>query len=431
MSSDIIYYDINIASPTGSSVRAVYDETRTQNIINDASEYYMAIARFSVDASAIPLFVCPVIPNPLNPLDFNYTPYNLFFTYYDGVTNFGGNSQLIYIPNVQTQQPNPPTVSTQDISGFYYYVYYYQTFIQMTNNAIAEAFSRLVTLVPILAGTPIPYVQYEASSNSVSLIVPNNPLYITAYNTLNTYQYTPAQFPDAASVGKIIFYMNSPLYKYYSLINSYSAQTPPISGFSPPNFSHLMIVTDNKNNYYYPPQNAANTVATQVPTSFIMPPPVATFPVTSSVNFTDAPLWLIFPQEGNAISTWNSLSSLVFLTSALPVQVENIPYTSVPSLQNGSQIGSASFLPILTDFIPDLTQAKDNRIQFTYYANPYRLVQLNWNIPIRRIDLQIFWQDKFQNLYPIYVSGNSLNSIKLVFIKKDLVKYNYRPIMYN
>lgn len=429
--SDIIYYDINIASPTGLSVKAEYSETRVQNILDDPSDYYVAISRFSIDASAIPIFVCPVIPNPLNPLDFNYTPYKITISYNNGITNDVATVNLRYIPVIQTLPiPLPPVAGQQDLTSFYYYVYYYQTFIQMTNNAINDALAQIQVLNPGLLGIKTPYFQYNSDTNSVDLIVPNDPLYITAYNTLFGQQYTPVQYPDAGSVGKIIIYLDSALYKYYSLINSYSAIIP-LS--SPPDYAHLMIVTDNKNNYYYPPQNQANTIANQTPISFTESPPVVipTFPATASVTFTTDPLWLIFQQEANAISTWNSLSSLVFLTQTIPVQPEYVPYASVASLQKGGNIGAASFLPILTDFVPDLTTAKDSRVQFTYYANPYRLVQLNSNVAMRRIDLQIFWEDKFQNLYPLFVSGNALNSIKLVFIKKSLANYNYRSIMYN
>jgi hypothetical protein len=86
MADDFIYYNINILHiPTEEipAIESIYDETRTQAIIENACDYYLAISRFSIDASNIPLFVCPVIQNPNNSSDINYTPYSINIIYTD------------------------------------------------------------------------------------------------------------------------------------------------------------------------------------------------------------------------------------------------------------------------------------------------------------------------------------------------------------
>jgi hypothetical protein len=420
MSDDLIYYNVTIGAPQGQSVIAQYEETRTQPIIKNPSEYYMTVVRFSLNASSIPLFVCPVIPNPNVPSDINFTPFVVTLQYYDGTTNHIASANLTFTPDVVSAQiPNAPNQYGQDLIGFYYYIYYYTTFINMTNTAINNAFASLVSQVSGLSSAPIPYFIYNETTNLISFIVPNvvNPivpttnLYITAFDTSNGNPYIPAQYPSANAIGKINIYLNSQLYSYYSLIRSVTTKIPPVT--IPPVYGHLMVVTDNKNNYYYPPQNTANTAPPQTEISFS----------SGSGTYTAGPAWFIFTQEANALSTWNSLQSIVFLTGQIPVRGEAIPYASIPSLQNGTQIGNASFRQIITDFTPDLTISKDTRIQFSYYANPYRLIDLLSTNPLYKIDLQIFWEDKYQNLYPIYVSGNNINTVKLLFIKKSLAKF--------
>ena len=58
-----------------------------------------------------------------------------------------------------------------------------------------------------------------------------------------------------------------------------------------------------------------------------------------------------------------------------------------------------------------------------YYAQgPYRLVDLNSNIPLNKFDVQIFWSDQRNNLYPLYISYGQEVSIKFLFVKKSVYK---------
>ncbi|HEY6534343.1 MAG TPA: phage minor capsid protein, partial [Candidatus Nitrosocosmicus sp.] len=177
---DIVYYNIIITPERDRSrTLAVYEETRVEPIINNPNDYYMSIVRFSIDGSWIPLFIAPVVPNPLNPQDANLMPYLFSLTYLGTMYNVN----VVYIPENNARIPNAPYLSNgliiQDVSTNYYFVYYYTTLINLLNTAIYKAFYGYTDpfLVPIpphhvnglfddypdLPGisTPIPYYIYD------------------------------------------------------------------------------------------------------------------------------------------------------------------------------------------------------------------------------------------------------------------------------
>ncbi len=61
---------------------------------------------------------------------------------YDGEINSSGETYMSYIPT-NRGEPIPSPSSLEDVNIPYYYVYSYQTIIDMLNNALIEAYSRL------------------------------------------------------------------------------------------------------------------------------------------------------------------------------------------------------------------------------------------------------------------------------------------------
>lgn len=403
--SDIIYYNITISCQTAQSkTLAQFEEMRTVPILDTPSDYYLSIVRFSIDGGSIPIMVMPVIPNPGNPLDVNYTPFNVTLQY--GGINY--TTQLLFIPENSSSNPQPPTINSQDLSSSYYYVYSYQTLVNMINTALQTSFNALVSANPGLTPTiQAPYFIFNRSTSNFSLVVQNiiNPLvpgtnvYLTQFNSSNIPLTAVSQ-----TIGTINIFLNSRIYAYFDSIDSYKYFTDNI-------LSDLIIVRDLKNNYYYPQLNAANTATTQVPVNY----------TNSNLIYTTGPEYFIITQQYDMIGAWNSLSGIVFFTSSIPVQYEYLPASAIQSTNNAS----ATFRPILTDFTPNLEQIGSVRTRLIYYpSGPYRLIDLGSNDPLRRIDLQIFWTDQYQNIYPLYVNCNQTDTVKLMFIKKTLANYS-------
>lgn len=121
-------------------------------------------------------------------------------------------------------------------------------------------------------------------------------------------------------------------------------------------------------------------------------------------------------QNFNSLSNWNSLLSIVFLSGTIPVRYEQIPAVN--------RNGEANFRPIITDFQPLFTNTgiERNAAQF-FVQGVYRLIDLvGSDVELRKFDLDIYWQDKNGNLYPLYIAPNEILNIKLLFVKKSLFK---------
>lgn len=400
--SDIIYYNC-VSYGTQEigvlSTLATFEETRLQPFLLNPDDYYMTIIRFSIDASHVPLFVCPVIPNPNDATDINYTPFVITLTY----NNNKYSANLKYIPNDNISTPSPPNPQ-QDLRGEYYFVYYITILIKMINNAINEAYDKMETANPILVNVARPYVIYDTVTEKISIIVPNIEvgginLYTTEYD-VNTNR--PMYNPEPP--GKCCIFVNNILYAYIESIESYV-----VANYL--NYlSFLIIVSDTKNNYYYPSENDVNTIVTQTSVSF----------TDTNITYTVKPVWFKLSQQYKMITAWNGISNIVFFTQ-MPIQQEYIP--SISRVSGNVSISGSSGMPIMTDFIPNIQEQGGQRNRYNYYANgPYRLININSTIPITKIQFSIYWQDKYQNLYPMRISSDQTNSVKIAFIKKNIYK---------
>ena len=407
--SDMFYYNVNMyGDGVSSSSYASYEDVRTQPLLRSPNDYLMSVIRFSIDASHIPLFVCNVIQNPNNLNDLNFTPYTVTLQY----QLIKYTSNVIFIPDSRydiVNLPMPPNPQYgQDNSTEYYYVYYYSSFIKMVNNAIESAYTQMSAANPgVFDNKPIPYFFYDPELEKIRLVVP-----VTDINTnLNIYQtqYDNNGLPlyVVQPLDSVIFYVNSLLYKFFDGLKAFYVNT----GYnSYPNF--LIAIDDLGYNYYYPPKlNPSNQILDQVPTSFLQ---------VGIYNYTISPRFLIFTQEFNMLGAWTSLSSIVFITRTIPIQPEFIP-----TLTTGSSASGSSARYIITDFVSDVTKIGEQRSRFVY--NPtaqYRYISLNSNLPLYKIDITMYWQDKNQNLYPLRITNGEINTVKLLFIKKSFLSSN-------
>lgn len=130
----------------------------------------------------------------------------------------------------------------------------------------------------------------------------------------------------------------------------------------------------------------------------------------------------VYVEDYISIDLWFVLRKLLITTNTLPVVQEIVPAQNPSS---GQSTGVSSSIPIITDFVPALTFSNEAR-SIAYYnpTSQYRLVDMNANTPLYKINLNIQWEDKQGNLYPLYLSVLQQASIKLAFLRKEL----YNPI---
>jgi hypothetical protein len=111
---DNIYYNLTLVNNSSVSVPANYVQTLAGNILSDPSQWYCSIIRFSIDGSALPIFV--------------FQP----DTYYVSISfgTYNATYPVEYIPYVPANlSPEGPVV------------YSYQAFLQMINAALLAAFT--------------------------------------------------------------------------------------------------------------------------------------------------------------------------------------------------------------------------------------------------------------------------------------------------
>lgn len=387
--NDNIYLNITFNSPQINSTGSPYDPpsgenplpmeynaTKTLAVLDKCSDYYCSVVRFAIPMNSVPLFIMPIIPGnqQSHPVNANLTPmiigilYNN--VYYPVNLIYRADNTMVYpLQNQDTQVITP-----------YYYVYTYQTLINMINVAINIAWttSPLAGLFP----TSIqPFFQYSTSTQLISLIVPRVFSYVT---------------PPATSIPFI--YMNLALLRYLESFELF------FNGYNQPNGADFIFRCTNTI-----PLNPSDATPPQVfPTdqnAFAFFGTTPTFPAQ----------YFIFTQQYSMIQYWSSLRKILITTGTIPIAYENIP--------GPDNSGVNVSLPVLTDFVIPLENAGDSRT-IAYY-NPtaqYRLVDMISDTPLYRINIKVYWEDVFGNRYPMGIEYDQTSSIKIGFFRKSLYK---------
>lgn len=141
-SDDHVYIDINMRYNADRDIGqksslAVYNSTKTEPIIDNPSEYHLVIDRFYLSGFLIPTYI--FLPTEPGEVSFRY----------------GGGTytaQLVFDPRTNTIPINDPT---------YYWIYDYQHYLDMLNEALFQAFASIP--VPP-AGAVAPYMVWDSDA---------------------------------------------------------------------------------------------------------------------------------------------------------------------------------------------------------------------------------------------------------------------------
>ncbi len=397
---DNVYFNAIFPGPENTNdfqgpqvAQAEFAITRTTSIIPNCSDYYCSVVRFAIPLNEIPILLIPILPGcdtygpPFPAAPRNITPF-IVGVRYNGVTytqtiaandftGVGGpnlSSNVVFQPSNFTVAPVFQTSLLVDkIDPAYLGIFNYTEFVEMINVALLAAFTAFAVANPAApqALTAAPFFKYDQESQLFSLIAPSS--WITTY---------AQAVPDPAGVARVC--CNLELGQYFSGFREiYVTDNTPI----PANQINFLVENEGDNGY-----------------------PTNTYPAV--------PAYLQMIQDYRIIANWNSLRKIVITTNTLPIQTEAIP-------TGDATTGVSSNRPIITDFVPQLNEAGDTR-SVAYY-NPsaqYRLVDMNQGIPLQKIDLKIYWEDKDSNLYPLNIRKYDQASVKLGFFKKSLYREN-------
>ncbi len=372
------------------TVPAEFSETRTVSLLPKCSDYYCSVVRFDIPLDLIPILIMPIVPGtdalgPPPAAPRNITPFIIGIRY-NGVTyvqNIPGNNfgittnysaNIIWTPEDFTVLPVFQTSPKALIPSPWLYMYSYETFIDMINGALAAAYAIFAAAnpaAPQAIANVAPFYYYDATTQLISLVA-----HISWATTLAQH------FPDPPGVARIC--MNYELNLYLDAFHS-MVVPPGIFPLIPANNINVFIEDLHWNGF-----------------------PVNTYPAV--------PTYVKVTQAYNNITYWNSLRRLVITTNTIPIVQESVPV-------GDRNTGAAATLPIISDFIPQLTTAGDSRT-IAYYipTGQYRLADMIQDQPLQKIDLKLFWSDKDGNLYPIMISQFQQANVKLGFFKKTLYK---------
>lgn len=211
-SEDNIYYNVRIFNPYDGAdvITASYSENRTVPVLENPSDYELAVLRFKVPAEVIPIFLWKD-PSPY------YITLN--FDGYDSV------QQLQFIPDA------PPN---DDKFLYGPAIWSYQSFVDILNKALSDGYADVKANRPLAPPTEAPFFTYDAKTELI---------------TLNA-----EQLYDSEGVPTISIWAN---YDLFALIPSFQVKSFPVPPVNPLKFQRFRIknngfntITYNGNPYY-------------------------------------------------------------------------------------------------------------------------------------------------------------------------------------
>jgi hypothetical protein len=332
---------------------------------------------------------------------YNVTPYQITLDYRTGGVTYSSTSQVIYVPNDLTTTPplwNPATpqaLTLSDITSPYYYVYNYEVFINMVNQAYINAFWGLNGHQYQSAGTYLPMSGLNATP-SLSNPLAYQPPSMSWNQTSLTGIITADNKAFGQAVGTFIFmYFNNPL---STLFSSFPYQFPNV-GPDSTRYSYVVFNTNAGAGLYV----------------------VSSFSTAGAITAQYTAIQVY--QDHQTASLMNPIQSIVFTSTILPVIMENV---GAPLILNGTSsnqisIGStANVFPVVTDFIVPFSATSGYVPDISYVpSGEYRLVDLYGESPANQVDIQIYWKDQYGLIHPFLLGSGCSGSIKIMFRRKD------------
>jgi hypothetical protein len=364
------YYNVLLPYQNSLSNQAVYTATLTQGIVNVPKNYNLAMDRFNIPMTSVPLFF------------FQPNTYYVELSY-NGVDS--GAFPVIFINSDEIPEPTPPV----NPSRYHYAIYSYSQFLLMVNQAIHTALAHLGTLVTLPANATSdyysPYFSYNPTLNTIQLTVSGiqtSPSALPApYDNTPPNPYT-APFPNP-----IFLYMNINMFHFfegipYKLVSN-----------APPAFPYRNVTFE-----------LTSQGMSQVPYSF-------TVGINTYTGFNN-----VYTSEygSTTLIAWNIAKGFVITSNKMPINFEYLPNLTNNSQLNGTRV-IANF-----DFIYTPNQTKPLFAQYILQS-PYKEINLMGSSPLSQVDISMFWYDYENNFYPIYLYYGEALSLRMVFLKKSKI----------
>lgn len=155
---------VNSSELTPQNIPAEYDQTLNVALLQNPSEYYMSVVRFTLPLDLIPIFSFPVDVSQNNP---NISALEI------GIQTSGGTQypqRIVYVSANNIAVPaasgSAPYFDYYQVTSPYYFIYNIQPFINMVNTALSAAYVASGGLV-----ADAPYYIFNPQTELISLVV--------------------------------------------------------------------------------------------------------------------------------------------------------------------------------------------------------------------------------------------------------------------
>jgi len=403
-----IYYDLDVVNTTQPAItlsstaqpnRLTFTEVRSSPILDNPSDYFLSIVRFSLDtAGSMPLFLPQIdLMNTVGATPWNNTVYYVSVEYNPPATpadRLIAKKRVIYVPQDNTYAPplQAPTTLEQATAP-YYWLNNIQAFICMINEALKDAYADIIAqagvAVPpiVLPATWVagnePYLLWDASTGKATLV---------AQEDLFT--------QDCLSLGSAVgyVYFNNPLFILFS-----SFQTVHNYTYNP----NPLTVNDNEANYLLKIFNKKGGSA------------LGNY-VASNANNGPPYNAIYMEQPYSTGSTMCPIQSLVFTTTLVPVLPQLIGIPRILTNNNSSSGANDNLSNEITDLVVNLNTGTEYFPNVLYLPTAeYRLIDLQGNSPLYGIQISVQWKDIYGIYHDFFLQNGCSCSLKILFRRKD------------
>jgi hypothetical protein len=409
-----IYYDLDVVNTfnpqknsnfTPQTNRLTFSEVRSSPILDNPSDYFLSIVRFSLDtAGSMPIMLPQIDLDQVNTVgsDFpNETTYFVTMKYNDGVNpEIFAQKRLIFVPQSFTQTgiggtPQPPVapLTLEKVTQPYYWLNSFQYFVSMFNKALSDCYDTLFTAInqapylnlPVdVTATNKPYMLWNNDDNKATLCFPQ----ITPFSW--------EQQPLSTGNAKLFLYLDNQLNTIFSSFESILVS----------NYFDLNLVPLNSERANYLIQNFSKF----------------------NSNFenggagTGLPPYDILRMEQpySTGATLCPIQSLVFNTSLLPILPQLIGVPRILKENNSSTGQNDNISNEITDLVVNVTRGDEYFPAVLYLPTAeYRLIDLNGNAPISAVQISVQWKDIYGIYHDFFLQNNCNCSLKIMFRRKD------------
>jgi hypothetical protein len=361
------YHQINITNEwiDDDKYKAVpikYSETMQMPLLEENEKWEMAIERFDIDSSYVPIYYFPVLPNDATYGNTDWTKSNLIFTLeYNGVS-FSQHLHLIQ-RNFKDTVPSPPPLGKPWPLNIHYFIYHIDHLVAMFNATLAAAFAGLGLLIALPGGAAAPKIIYDNGSRTLSFLAP--------YNT----------YRDALAI-PIQVYMNNNMNEMFD--NWYT---------------HM----------------SANDMVNHLEHRLVIPTKVQDKITIGAVDYLE------IRQPYPNLYALCEFRYLEIRSGLLSVEKET-KNTLDLSYQTQTEVKKQAS-GILIDFevvLQDITSVRSSSWVYISKGKPTWLSMMQ-NPSLDSLDLTIYLKDNEGRYYPLYLETGKSATVKLVFRKKKVI----------